>query len=124
LFRLPDSTQSGELKPDRIEGLIEMKDVDFVYPTRPNEPVLQKLCLKLEPGKILAIVGPSGSGKSTVAALLTRLYDPTNGEIYLDGHPLKKINPQWLRQHIGVVPQVQLIKSSKSTKSMSKIIII
>lgn len=97
-----------------------MKDVDFVYPTRPNEPVLQKLCLKLEPGKILAIVGPSGSGKSTVAALLTRLYGPTNGEIYLDGHPLKKINPQWLRQHVGVVPQVCPIKS---TQSISTIII-
>jgi ABC-type multidrug transport system fused ATPase/permease subunit len=106
LCSVPDSTQRGDIKPDRVEGLIEFKNVDFVYPSRPEEVVLQNLTLKLEPGKILAIVGPSGSGKSTIAALLTRLYDPTRGEILLDGQPLQKIDPQWLRRQIGVVPQV------------------
>lgn len=105
LDRIPDSTQKGDVRPDRIDGLIELKDVDFIYPTRPNEPVLRKLSLTLEPGKILAVVGPSGSGKSTIAALLTRLYEPNNGQILLDGRPLNTIDPQWLRRQIGVVPQ-------------------
>lgn len=57
-------------------------------------------------GKVTAVVGPSGSGKSTIASLILRMYDVSRGHIYIDGVPVAEFNPQWLRQHIGLVAQV------------------
>jgi ATP-binding cassette subfamily B protein len=61
---------------------------------------------------VVAIVGPSGAGKSTIAGLLGRLYDPQAGRILLDGKDLKELDPEWLRQQIGVVAQEPLLFSS------------
>lgn len=101
----PVVNTTGLLQPSEVEGLILLEQIGFAYPSRPETPVLKNLSLRLEPGKVLALVGPSGGGKSTVAALLSRLYEPDQGQLSLDGHPYSRLDPDWLRQQIGVVDQ-------------------
>ncbi len=72
-----------------IQGRVELEDVTFTYPARPDAQVLKGLSLLVEPGKTLALVGSSGCGKSTVIALLERYYDPTGGRILIDGKPME-----------------------------------
>lgn len=101
----PVSNTTGLLQPSTVEGTILLEHINFAYPSRPETPVLKNLSLRLEPGKVLALVGPSGGGKSTVAALLSRLYEPDQGQLSLDGQAYAKLDPDWLRQQIGVVDQ-------------------
>ena len=75
-----------------LQGEIEFKNVDFYYPSRPNNKILDQFSCKFEKGKTTAIVGSSGSGKSTIAYLLERFYDVSEGEILIDGKDLKSIN--------------------------------
>ena len=82
-------------------GHVEFRDVRFAY--TPGQDVLQGLNLTLAPGKITALAGPSGAGKTTTADLLLKLYNPTAGEIYLDGQPLSASGPAPVRRAIGVV---------------------
>ncbi|CAL9084000.1 unnamed protein product [Musa textilis] len=88
-----------------ITGLVELNNVDFAYPSRPDVPVLCNFSLTVAAGKTLALVGSSGSGKSTVVSLIERFYDPTSGQILLDGHDIKNLKLRWLRQQIGLVSQ-------------------
>lgn len=88
-----------------IEGEVDLKDLEFVYPTRPDVPVLRKLSVSVGKGKTLALVGASGCGKSTVVALLERFYDPYNGNISIDGVELKELNVKWARRHMSLVSQ-------------------
>ncbi|GEL69128.1 ABC transporter ATP-binding protein [Myxococcus virescens] len=88
-----------------LRGHVQFRGVHFAYPSRPDVPVLQGLDLELRPGEVVAVVGPSGAGKSTLASLLSRFYDPQNGEVLLDGHPLTSLEPEWLRRNIGMVAQ-------------------
>lgn len=67
---------------------------------------MKNLNLRLEPGKVLAVVGGSGSGKTTLALLLLRLYEQNTGVIKLDGQDIRALDPTWLRRHIGTVSQV------------------
>ncbi|MEX2295285.1 MAG: ABC transporter ATP-binding protein [Gemmatimonadota bacterium] len=87
-----------------IRGEIEFRDVSFRYPGTKRD-VLRHLAFKVEPGETIAIVGATGSGKSTLVSLLPRLYDPTEGQIVLDGIPLGEYDLERLRAEIGVVPQ-------------------
>ena len=80
-----------------------MRVVTFEY--RPSIPALREVSLRIPAGTTLALVGPSGSGKSTLAALLARLWEPTAGEILLDGTSLRAIEIKSLRAQIGVVTQ-------------------
>ena len=73
--------------------------------------MLTNLNMKIEAGKITAVVGRSGSGKSSIAALLLRLYDPQSGLVSLDGHDLKDLDPSWLRRNIGAVNQEPVLFS-------------
>ncbi|EZF30632.1 hypothetical protein H101_05743 [Trichophyton interdigitale H6] len=84
---------------------IELQDVTFNYPARPEVPVLQGVSFKIPPNKHTAIVGTSGSGKSTVVALLERLYDPITGCVRVGNRDLKEINVRHLRGSIGLVQQ-------------------
>jgi ATP-binding cassette subfamily B (MDR/TAP) protein 1 len=88
-----------------IKGEIEFRNVEFYYPTRTDSLVMKEFSHKFEVGKTTAIVGPSGSGKSTCIQLVERFYDPTAGEILIDGKPLKGINLRNYRQQIGYVGQ-------------------
>ncbi|CAM6102646.1 unnamed protein product [Calypogeia fissa] len=90
---------------DVVEGHIELRNVDFAYPARPDIFVFRNFSLAIPAGKTVAIVGSSGSGKSTVVSLIERFYDPVAGEVLLDGHDIKKLNLKWLRGRIGLVNQ-------------------
>jgi ATP-binding cassette, subfamily B, multidrug efflux pump len=99
-IRQPDSPR----RPDTLRGEIEFRDVSFRYPGT-ERWVLRGVNLHVQPGESLALVGPTGAGKSTVLALLSRRYDPTEGEILLDGVPLPELDLTVLRQAVGVVSQ-------------------
>ena len=105
LSRRPSRPQSGPLRPDTVHGEIQLKNVYFNYPSRPEVPVLQGLNLTIPPGEFLAVVGPSGMGKSTIGNLIIRFYDPNDGSVLFDGHDLHELDTQWLRQHVILVQQ-------------------
>lgn len=65
----------------KATGEVDLKDLDFSYPTRPFQKIIQGIDLKVESGKTVALVGPSGCGKSTILQLMQRFYDPVNGNI-------------------------------------------
>ena len=87
----------------RVRGEVEFDRVGFGY--LPRQPVVWDIRLKVEPGMKVALVGPTGCGKSTLVNLLMRFYDPTWGEIRLDGVPIRRVPTRVLRQEIGVVLQ-------------------
>ncbi|KAH0652571.1 hypothetical protein KY289_030249 [Solanum tuberosum] len=88
-----------------LRGDIEFKEVTFSYSSRPKVQVLQNICLKVKSGKTVGVVGGSGSGKSTIISLLERFYDPVKGDIFFDGHKIKRLKLQWLRSQMGLVNQ-------------------
>ncbi|CAM8897372.1 unnamed protein product [Rhodiola kirilowii] len=100
----PDDPDATPL-PDRLRGEVELKHVDFYYPSRPDVPIFHDLNLRARAGTTLALVGPSGCGKSSVIALVQRFYDPSSGRVTIDGKDIRKYNLKALRQHIAVVPQ-------------------
>ncbi|SFI39503.1 ABC transporter ATP-binding protein [Halpernia frigidisoli] len=87
-----------------ITGDIEFKNVSYTYPNT-GIKALDNLSFKIEAGKSLAIMGKTGSGKSTIALLLSRLLDPDEGEILIDGKNLKDHNLKNYRNYIGIIPQ-------------------
>ena len=99
----PFSTE-GE-QPENIEGLLELENVSFAYPTRPGMTVLDDFTLRVPAGKVTALVGQSGSGKSTIVELIERWYKPTTGSIKLDGRSLDTLNLNWLRKNARLVQQ-------------------
>lgn len=100
-------------------GKVELSNISFRYPTRSDIVALQDVTLKLEPGKLVALVGLSGSGKSTLVALLQRLYDPNSGQVLIDGVPLTEVDAQWYRSQIGVVPQDPRLFSNTITANIT-----
>ncbi|CAO3655748.1 unnamed protein product [Mucor fragilis] len=101
----PNVPLKGGYKLDHVQGDVVFHDIDFSYPTRPDQKVLDKFTLTVPQGTTVALCGPSGSGKSTIASLLERFYEPSEGEITLDGQDLKTLDPSWLRQNIGFINQ-------------------
>ncbi|BFU23351.1 p-glycoprotein 2 [Entamoeba histolytica] len=97
-------SEEGETFND-VKGEIEFKDICFRYPTRPDNSVLKGISFKVEQGKTVALVGASGCGKSTSVQLIERFYDPTHGDVLLDGHNIKDLNIHFLRSQIGMVGQ-------------------
>lgn len=93
------------VKLERLVGHIQFANVSFHYPARSMMPVLECLKFSIEANQVIAIVGLSGSGKSTLLNLLLRLYEPSSGQIYIDGFPLNELDIRWLREHIGYVAQ-------------------
>ena len=106
--------QSGprSLSAQEVRGEMRFESVSFAYPSRPEQPALNDLSLTLKANSTLALVGSSGSGKSTIAALLQRFYDPSEGVITLDGHPLPTLSLESLRAQLGVVAQEPLLFST------------
>ena len=90
---------------DAAHGKLELRDVKFAYPARPEHDVYSGVNISFEAGQTVALVGPSGCGKSTVVSLVERFYDPREGGVYLDGHDLRSLRVSWLRSQIGMVGQ-------------------
>eukprot|EP00794_Sanderia_malayensis_P016856 gene16856-18555_t len=94
------------ISPGSIAGHVKFNNVDFKYPTRPDQPVLENFNLEIGKGQVIALCGPSGSGKSTVAALLEKFYKVDSGSITIDGIDVNEIDPWWLRgELIGFINQ-------------------
>ncbi len=91
--------------PLPAHGRVDLEDIHFVYPTRPESPALSDITLRIEPGERVALVGPSGSGKSTLLALVQRLRDPTSGRVVIDGVPARDADLGELRRRMALVPQ-------------------
>ncbi|KAL6176028.1 hypothetical protein ACLB2K_052664 [Fragaria x ananassa] len=89
----------------KVEGTIELRGVQFSYPSRPDVLLFRDFNLKVHSGKTMALVGQSGSGKSSVISLILRFYDPTAGKVMIDGKDIKKVHLKSLRRHIGLVQQ-------------------
>lgn len=100
-------------QPDACAGQITIRNVDFVYPSRPSTQVLRDFSIDIPAGKTTALVGASGSGKSTMVGLLERWYNPLNGSIMLDGVELSDYNTKWLRSNIRLVQQVSLVRTPR-----------
>ncbi|MGJ1263967.1 ABC transporter ATP-binding protein [Sphingobacterium spiritivorum] len=95
--------QSGKYRPARIQGLIELKDVSFEYPN--GTKALKNIHMTIRPNDITALVGLSGAGKSTVINLMDKFYEPSSGQILLDGVDLAEYDTAFLRENIGLVLQ-------------------
>ena len=91
--------------PEPPTGAVELDDVTFHYPARPEVSALEGFSLRVEPGETVALVGPSGAGKTTVFQLLLRFYDPDSGAAKLDGVDLRAADPHQARARIALVPQ-------------------
>ncbi|XP_038890487.1 LOW QUALITY PROTEIN: ABC transporter B family member 15-like [Benincasa hispida] len=92
-------------KPNKLIGQIEINNVDFTYPSRPEAMIFRGFSINIEAGKSTALVGQSGSGKSTIIGLIERFYDPIKGTINLDGRDIKSYHLRTLRKHIALVSQ-------------------
>jgi ATP-binding cassette subfamily B multidrug efflux pump len=125
-----DDTAATIAKQTKVNGEIEFRDLTFTYPTNlagngantaaagaagktngsgaganTAHPVLRDISLKIPAGSTLAIVGPTGSGKTTLASLIARLWEAPNGQLFIDGHPIREWPLENLRRAIGYVPQ-------------------
>ena len=94
---------TGDYHPDEVKGCFDMQHVDFAYPN--GVKALHDVSMRIEPGKITALVGMSGAGKSTVVNLLDKFYHADSGTILLDGKPIEQWDTRWLREHVGLVMQ-------------------
>jgi ATP-binding cassette subfamily B (MDR/TAP) protein 1 len=105
--RIPkiDHWSTDGKKVDTLSGKIQLQDVRFTYPGRPDHRVLRGVSIRAEPGQFVALVGASGSGKSTVMQLLERFYDPTSGSVLVDEVDLKDYHLQDYRAQLAIVSQ-------------------
>ncbi|PAN06443.1 hypothetical protein PAHAL_1G264200 [Panicum hallii] len=102
--KIDSGSDDGEELPN-VTGEVEFRNVGFCYPSRPESLVLVRFSLRVPAGRTVALVGGSGSGKSTVVALLERFYDPSSGEVLLDGVDIRRLRVKWLRSQMGLVSQ-------------------
>ncbi len=105
-FLLTDSTIQPPGKPieHQLQGTVEFSNVSFVYPHTGIE-ALKQFSLQIKKGEKIAVIGRTGSGKTTIAQLLLRFYDPTKGEIKIDGVALSQLNLQHYRSQVSYIPQ-------------------
>lgn len=101
---IDSSNMDGQVL-ERVAGEVEFREVEFAYPSRPDNMVFKRFSLRVLAGQTVALVGGSGSGKSTAIALLERFYDTMGGEIMVDGVDVKRLQLKWLRSQMGLVSQ-------------------
>ncbi|MDR2690378.1 MAG: lipid A export permease/ATP-binding protein MsbA [Azoarcus sp.] len=100
----PSESDNGKIERARVEGRIEVRDLDFSYPGQ-EQKVLDGVSFDIDPGQMVALVGRSGSGKSTLASLIPRFYPHTHGQILIDGVDVADYTLRNLRHHIALVTQ-------------------
>ncbi|MBV9213540.1 MAG: ABC transporter ATP-binding protein [Actinobacteria bacterium] len=99
------------------DGRVELRGVSFTYPD--GSRALQEIDLAVPAGRTLAIVGPTGSGKTTLVSLLPRLYDPTAGQVLIDGADLRTIDVTSLRREVGLVPDEAFLFSASIRENIA-----
>ncbi len=87
------------------DGKVDFEHINFAYPDEPETEVLHDLCLCVEPGQMIALVGPTGAGKTTIVNLLSRFYDPTQGRVFIDNQDIATVTLASLRANVGVMTQ-------------------
>jgi ATP-binding cassette subfamily B protein len=97
---------------------LDLVDLSFCYPSRPQAPALEHLSLQVKPGETVAIVGPSGAGKTTLFQLLLRFYDPQQGMVLFDGVDIRTLDLHALREAIGIVPQDTVMFSADAMENI------
>ena len=102
-----------------IPGAIELKNVSFRYPQRPESEVLENVSVSIEPGEMVALVGSSGAGKSTLLDLVQRFYDPTDGVVSVAGVDVRELASETLRSEIALVPQNTILFSGTIRDNVS-----
>jgi ATP-binding cassette subfamily B protein len=115
IFEILDARNDVESKPGavdlgNVEGGVEFRDVSFRYFSG-TEPVLNHISFAAEPGQTIALLGATGSGKSTIINLIPRFYDASEGQILIDGHDVRDVTLESLRQRIGIVLQETVLFS-------------
>ena len=103
------SKSASAIIPNKIDGKITFKNVFFSY--NDDNDVIKDINLDIDSGKIMALVGPSGAGKSTIFSLILKFIEPNKGSIFIDEYNLNKVNTNYLRRLIGIVPQKTFIFS-------------
>ena len=120
-----DTTQESDAKDSEnpplplISGAIKFENVDFSFSGQKRN--LSHINFSISPGTFVGIVGQSGSGKSTLTKLLTRLYEPSSGKIYIDGYDISKVELYSLRRQVGIVPQDPLLFAGSVTDNLTLI---
>jgi ATP-binding cassette subfamily B protein len=115
IFEILDARNDVESKPGAVdlgdvEGRVEFRDVSFRY-FAGTEPVLSHISFAAEPGETVALLGATGSGKSTIINLIPRFYDASDGQVLIDGHDVRDVTLESLRQRIGIVLQETVLFS-------------
>jgi ATP-binding cassette, subfamily B, bacterial len=110
--------QPTALPEPQAGSSVSLENITFNYPSRPLKPTLFNFNLHVKEGETVALVGPSGAGKSTVFQLLLRFYDANQGQVLLDGIPVKSAALQALRERIGIVPQDSVIFSANAIENI------
>jgi len=117
LEREPRKTPHAGLRP-KARGNVTFRDVNFCYPARPEVEVLQGVTFQALPGTVTAFVGSSGAGKSTVFHLLEGFYEPSSGEVLVDGNSVASLDPLWLHRTVGLVGQEPVLFSGSICRNI------
>jgi len=117
--RKPTIAQTVGLRVSSAQGPIKFNNVSFAYPTRPSVNIFNGINFEIPSGSNVCVVGPSGGGKSTVASLLLRFYNPTSGNITINGVDISKVNVKSLRRRIGVVSQEPVLFSGTIAENIA-----
>ncbi|KAI1800344.1 P-loop containing nucleoside triphosphate hydrolase protein [Daldinia bambusicola] len=99
----------GSYSPIDCAGKVEINDVSFAYPSNPTQTVLNKCSFTFDRDQLYFIVGRSGSGKSTLGNLLAKFYEPLSGNILIDGHALKTLDSEWVRNNVTLIQQSSVL---------------
>lgn len=110
-----DRPEAPPLPP--VHGHVRFEDVSFSYDD--GAPVLQDVSFEVQPGETVGIVGLSGAGKTTLVSLITRLYDPTAGRVLIDGHDLREVQVQSVREQVGLVLQETVLFSGTVAENVA-----
>ncbi|KZV47509.1 ABC transporter B family member 19-like [Dorcoceras hygrometricum] len=113
----PDDSEAEMV--ESIRGEIELRHVDFAYPSRPDVIIFKDFSLRIRAGQSQALVGASGSGKSSVIALIERFYDPISGKVMIDGKDIRRLNLKSLRLKIGLVQQEPALFASSILENIA-----
>ena len=104
--------------PQPLRGEIVFDDVQFRYPARPDRLSLSQINLTINPGETVALVGPSGAGKTTIIQLILRFYDPTSGQVRLDGVNLRDLRRDVFRNIVALVPQDPVVFAASALENI------